>query len=121
MRYYYSECDEIVTTYCDIEYDEKTGEQIRVHCERPSAEGFDEIDALLPQCEIVSYYGFSFEERKNIEDYLLHNCSLIWETARIYLIARKMLQNNIDDSIILDILDINEEELNKQKKYLKMD
>ena len=48
MKHHYSTVDEIVTTFSDIYSSEKNGESILVYFERPSKNGFDIAEYLLP-------------------------------------------------------------------------
>ena len=48
MKHHYSTVDEIVTTFSDIYSSEKNGESILVYFERPSKNGVDIAEYLLP-------------------------------------------------------------------------
>lgn len=82
MKHHYSTVDEIVTTFSDIYSSEKNGESILVYFERPSKNGFDIAEYLLPSITCNKCIGFTENENLKLERYVLLNSPLIWEIAR---------------------------------------
>ena len=82
MKHFYSEIDNIVTTFSAIHTDEMGIEFIRVYHERPSEDCFDFLETRLPDRNIVSQHGFTDEEVKNLLQYTRNNSALLWEIAR---------------------------------------
>lgn len=79
--YYYSTVNNIVTTHSAVE-DRDGFDYVRIHFERPNANGFDFLDLTLPG-EIVSRsYGFSEDETLKLQRYAKNNAALIWDFAK---------------------------------------
>jgi hypothetical protein len=55
---------------------------VRVYFERPTQNGFDFAEAVLPQCMITKTSGFSENELFEITDYLKANSVLIWDYSQ---------------------------------------
>ncbi|WP_294144763.1 hypothetical protein [uncultured Selenomonas sp.] len=82
MRHYYSTIQGIVTTFSDIYASPEKGESIIVHMERPSEQGFDVVEFLLPSFTCQKCIGFSEDERISLEKFIRNNSALIWEIAK---------------------------------------
>ena len=82
MKHYYSTIRDIVTTFSDIYASPTRGESILVHMERPSENGFDTAEFLLPSFTCKKCTGFSEDELRRLETFVRNNSSLIWEIAR---------------------------------------
>ena len=82
MRHYYSTIQGIVTTFSDIYASPEKGESIIVHMERPSEQGFDVVEFLLPSFTCHKCIGFSEDERISLEKFVRNNSALIWEIAK---------------------------------------
>lgn len=82
MKHYYSTIQGIVTTFSDIYASPTHGESIIVHMERPTANGFDVAEFLLPSFTCQKNTGFTEDEQRHLETFVRNNSALIWEIAR---------------------------------------
>ncbi len=82
MKNYYSEVDNIILTFSDIE-DVNGFDEISVRFERANDNGsFDFAEGKLPNNMFDKTYGFSEDELMELEKYLKDNAFLIWEIAK---------------------------------------
>lgn len=57
-------------------------EYIKIYYERPSDQGFDMFESMLPDLDVVRACGFTDDEIYELEQYARNNAPLIWEIAR---------------------------------------
>lgn len=82
--YYYSTVNSVITTHSGIEEDENGMPCVKVHFERPCANGnsgFDFADGRIPHFNFQKAFGFSEDELFQLKEYMKNNSSLIWEFA----------------------------------------
>ena len=60
----------------------KALESITVHLERPSENGFDIAEYVLPACVLKKCMGFNEDEEYVLRQFVKNNSPLIWEIAR---------------------------------------
>jgi hypothetical protein len=61
---------------------EENGKQeIVVHFERPTEDGFDSARCQLPEYKWLFIKGYSESEIKNFEEFLMHNAHLLYQYA----------------------------------------
>ena len=82
MKNFYTEIDNIILTYSDIEKTKDGMEFIRIYFEKPVEGGFKFLESTLPALDIVDAEGFTEKEQKELLDYAGRNAFLIWELAR---------------------------------------
>ena len=82
MKNFYTEIDNIILTYSDIEKTKDGMEFIRIYFEKPVDGGFNVLESTLPALDIVDAEGFTEKEQKELLDYAGRNAFLIWEFAR---------------------------------------
>ena len=74
--------DNISVTFTDIHESKTTGENITVHLERPTQNGFDIAEYVLPVCYCKKCIGFNENEEYKLRQFVEKNSPLIWEIAR---------------------------------------
>ena len=74
--------DNISVTFTDIHESKITGENITVHLERPTQNGFDIAEYVLPVCYCKKCIGFNEDEEYKLRRFVEKNSPLIWEIAR---------------------------------------
>lgn len=74
--------ENITVTFTDIHFSERQGESITVHLERPSKNGFDIAEYVLPVCYCKKCLGFNEDEEYKLRNFVKNNSPLIWEIAR---------------------------------------
>ena len=82
MKNFYTEIDNVILTYSDIEKTKDGIEFIRIYFEKPVEGGFNFLESTLPALDVVDAEGFTEKEQKELLDYAGRNAFLIWELAR---------------------------------------
>lgn len=82
MKNFFSEIDDITLTFNDIQVNDNGMENIRIYFERPTEDGFDFLESVLPALTVKNSHGFSPSERSKLLDYARTNSFLIWDIAR---------------------------------------
>ena len=72
----------ITVTFTDIHESPSFGESINVYLERPSENGFDIAEYVLPSCVLKKCMGFQEHEEYRLRQFVKNNSPLIWEIAR---------------------------------------
>ena len=75
--------DGITMTYSAIVRDKDNKKIVRVSFERTGALGKEVAEGLLPECKITGSNGFSEDEVKGLESYLVANSRDIMEKAKV--------------------------------------
>ena len=74
--------ENISVTFTDIYFSPRTGESITVHLERPTENGFDIAEYVLPVCYCKKCMGFTEDEEYKLRAFVQRHSPLIWEIAR---------------------------------------
>lgn len=72
----------INVTFTDIHISPTKGESISVYLERPTKQGFDMAEYVLPVCYLNECIGFTEDEEYKLRQFVKNNSTLIWEIAR---------------------------------------
>jgi predicted RNase H-like HicB family nuclease len=81
VKHYYSTMNEIVLTHSDMLVD-RLSRRVYVYFERPTEQGFDFAEGVLPECVFTKTSGFSEDDLLELQDYLKCNALLIWDYAQ---------------------------------------
>lgn len=73
--------DETEVTFSQI-VEKEQKEVIEVHFERPTQDGFDVARCELPDYKWIIKEGYSEEEIKKFEEFLVHNVHLFYKYAK---------------------------------------
>jgi len=82
MKNFFSEMNDITTTFSDIRQNCDGMEYIKIYFERPNENGFDFLESSLPSLSVKSSFGFNQIELQNLLDYARANAYLMWDIAR---------------------------------------
>lgn len=79
--YYYSTVNDITMSHSAV-FEKDGFDNIDVHFERATENGFDFLDLCLPGEIVKKAFGFSEDEIFKLKRYAKNNSALIWEFAK---------------------------------------